>query len=84
MSTELENTTNTDIADDALLATVFDWEHFKKYVNTYDPQKHGNNDAVIIMQDMLYGIGISMQSERYKWFYGYRAFLRHLKVWIKW
>ncbi len=84
MSTELEEPNKTAIADDALLATVFNWEHFKTYVNTYDPKKHANNDAMIIMQDMLYGIGISMQPERYSWFYGYRTFLRHLKGWIKW
>ena len=43
----------------------FDFEKFKEYVNSYDPKKHGGNDQIIIISDMLYGIGISLDPERF-------------------
>lgn len=51
----------------------FDWKKFKDYVNTYDPKYHANNDYKIIIEDMLYGIGISVDG-KFKWPKGYKKF----------
>ncbi|MFW6248212.1 MAG: hypothetical protein ACOC4J_00410 [Bacteroidota bacterium] len=68
-----------NIADDRVLPPVFDWKAFKKYVNTYDPKKHGVNDQKTIMHDMLYGIGLSIDREKYQYSNGYRKFEQFLK-----
>jgi hypothetical protein len=56
----------------------FDWQHFLNYVQTYDPKKHGANDAEIIFQDMLYGLGISIDEKEYSWATGFRKFKQYL------
>ena len=53
---------------------VFDIESFKAFVNTYDPKLHGGNDPRTIIHDMLYGIGISINKEKYSDGSGYRKF----------
>ena len=68
-----------NIADDRVLAPVFDWKAFKEYVNTYDPKRHGANDQIIIMHDMIYGIGLSIDKEKYQYGEGYRKFNQFLK-----
>jgi len=54
-------------------------EYLKKYVNTYETQ-YGyldySND--IIINDMLYGIGIAINEQKYKYANGYREFKKYL------
>lgn len=59
----------------------FDMESFKKYVNTYDAEKHGLNKNDVIIKDMLYGMGLSLNEEKYRWAAGYRKFKSFLKSW---
>jgi hypothetical protein len=72
-------TTEPAIAVDTVLAPVFTWEDFKKYVETYDPKKHGANDLNIVMHDMLYGIGLLMDKSKYEYHKGYKEFKQYLK-----
>jgi len=58
----------------------FDLLHFKNYVNTYHKTKHGGDDDSIIVKDMLYGIGTSLDSENYKMADGFRKFWEYLKT----
>lgn len=70
-SCELTNNNQKEIA--------FDWNAFKEYVNTYDPQKHGLNRKKTIINDMLYGIGLSTCREKYRYADGYAKFKQFLK-----
>lgn len=63
---------------------TFDWEKFKNYVNTYDPKTHGGDNWQIILQDMLYGLGISIDDEYFKYVDGYKKFKQYLKDDIDW
>lgn len=72
-------TTEPAIAVEPVLAPVFTWDDFKKYVETYNPKKHGANDLNIVMHDMLYGIGLLMDKSKYEYGNGYKAFKQHLK-----
>lgn len=56
----------------------FNWKYFKNYVETYNPGKHAMNDPNIVLDDMLYGIGVSISDKKYKWADGYR----HFKSWL--
>lgn len=61
----------------------FDWNKFLDFVNSYDPEKHGNNNHKIIQEDMIYGIGICTNSE-FNFASGYRNFKEMLlKRWSK-
>ena len=53
----------------------FDWENFKEYVNSYDPEKHASGDTNIILTDMTYGLGIHT-SKAFEFHAGYTRFLR--------
>ena len=57
----------------------FDFEKFKKYVNTYNPKTHGLNMDVTILKDMLYGLGICLDEEKYEFAGGYREFVKFLR-----
>jgi hypothetical protein len=63
----------------------FDWEAFKKYVDTYVPGNHGANDTKIIIEDMLYGLGLSIDKKTYAFADGYDKFKTFLKelIWTK-
>lgn len=50
------------------------WKEFLKYVNTYDPLSDGIGNTSIILDDMLYGIGLLMDKKKYKYANGYIAF----------
>jgi len=56
----------------------FDFEKFKNYVNTYDPERLGNNQVDSIIKDMLYGIGISL-GDKFRFSDGYKKFMDDLK-----
>lgn len=56
---------------------TFNWEKFKNFVNTYDPKIHAINKKTIL-NDMLYGLGISLD-EKYRYFSGYKLFKQQLK-----
>jgi antitoxin component YwqK of YwqJK toxin-antitoxin module len=56
----------------------FDWEHFKKYVDTYDPKINGLDDPIVIFKDMLYGIGLAVDEEKFSYADGYRKFKNFL------
>jgi len=58
---------------------TFDWEKFKNYVDTYDPKKHGLNNPETIMKDMIYGLGISLDEEEFRFSDGYKKFVQYLK-----
>lgn len=63
---------------------TFDWEKFKNYVDTYNPSLHGANDWHIILEDMLYGLGISIDEKEFKNHNGYKKFKQYLKDGIDW
>lgn len=52
----------------------FDFEKFKEYVDTYDPKKHGLDSSETIFKDMLYGIGIAIDEERFGFADGFKRF----------
>ena len=56
----------------------FDLEKFKKYVNTYDTKKHGLGSDNTIVKDMIYGLGIALDEEKYSMADGFRKFVKHL------
>lgn len=56
----------------------FDWDKFKKYVISYDPEQHAMNDPDIIFNDMLYGLGIAVKPEKFKYLNGLKMF----KEWL--
>ncbi len=57
----------------------FDLDKFKEYVNTYDIKKNGLNNDVTILKDMIYGLGISMDSEKYSFNSGFKKFISKIK-----
>lgn len=57
----------------------FDLESFKVYVNTYDKKKNGLDNDETIIKDMLYGIGISLDKGRFRFFKGFTIFKSYLK-----
>lgn len=59
---------------------MFDFEYFKDYVNTYDPNSTGCKDDITIIKDMLYGIGISYDNKRFSAFKGYNRFINFIKL----
>lgn len=61
----------------------FDWDKFKDYVNTYKPQEHGLNIPDVVLEDMLYGLGISLNSKEYKMRDGYEKFKQDLIKFIE-
>ena len=53
----------------------FDYEKFKDYVNTYDKQiGYKSYSEETIINDMLYGIGICLDEDEYKFGDGYARF----------
>lgn len=59
----------------------FDLIYFKNYVNTYTKTGPGggcDNDGVIV-KDLLYGIGVALDGEEYRYADGYEKFLKHIK-----
>lgn len=59
----------------------FDLEAFKEYVNTYDTKRHGLDKNDTILADMIYGLGIAMNKDRYSFITGYDLFKeRILKI----
>lgn len=71
---EIHNGESIDVKSD------FDMLHFKHYVNTYYKTQHGADDDRIIVKDMLYGIGVSLNKEKYKMADGFRKFWEYLKT----
>jgi hypothetical protein len=61
----------------------FDWDKFKEYVDTYDPDKHAASNPDIILEDMLYGLGTSLKPKEYKMSNGYKNFKQDLIDFIK-
>jgi hypothetical protein len=61
----------------------FNWEKFKEYVNTYDPEMHGGNWK-IILEDMLYCLGISIDENEFRYANGYKKFKIYLKDGVDW
>ncbi len=57
----------------------FDWKYFKQYVDTYDPTGHGVDDWNIILEDMLYGLGICIDEEEFQEATGYKKFRQYLR-----
>lgn len=53
---------------------------FQEYVSTYSNQNGytGYSDKTFI-EDMIYGIGVAIDSDKYGTAYGYEAFKSHLK-----
>lgn len=51
---------------------IFDISKFKKYINTYVISKNFNLN--IILDDIIYGIGISLDETKYNYYNGYRSF----------
>lgn len=56
----------------------FDLEKFRKYVNTYDKEKHGLHMDNTIVKDMVYGIGIALNEKEYSMADGFKKFIKHL------
>lgn len=58
----------------------FDLIYFKNYVNTYSKTGVGggcDNDGVIV-KDLLYGIGVALDEEKFRYADGYEKFLNHI------
>ena len=58
----------------------FNLTAFKEYVNTYTKTGNGggcDNDDIIV-KDLVYGIGTSLDKEEYEFADGYERFLRHV------
>lgn len=56
----------------------FDFEKFKKYVDTYDPKKHAfEGSPEVIFEDMLYGIGIAID-KKHNFYEGFKLFKQFL------
>jgi len=64
--------------------TQFDWEYFKNYVDTYNPQTHGADNWNIILLDMLYGLGISIDKKEFSNGDGFKKFKEYLKTEVHW
>jgi len=62
------------------LKSEFDLLHFKNYVKTYYKSQHGADDDVIVVKDMLYGIGTSLNNDKYEFADGFRKFWEYLKT----
>lgn len=56
----------------------FNWEEFKRYVNTYDPKEHGGGRNECIINDMLYGLGLNLDENLFKNKTGYERFKNYL------
>ena len=56
---------------------VKDVKYYKKFVNTYKDDKFLFDTTFI--EDMLYGIGVSIDENKYSWSSGYLEFLKYLK-----
>ena len=56
----------------------FDFEHFKEFVNTYDPKKHGCDSPETIFKDMLYGLGIAIDKKRFGYADGFKKFKKRM------
>jgi len=72
---------NTNSSDKALHigdVSKFDWQYFLDYVNSYDPKKLADDKVDIIVKDLLYGIGISLD-DRFKFADGYKLFMDDIK-----
>lgn len=63
---------------------TFNWEFFKNYVETYDPSTHGGDDWYIILSDMLYGLGVSIDKDEFQNAGGFKKFKEYLKTGINW
>lgn len=53
-------------------------EKFKKYVDTYPEEMYLNYSEEIIVDDILYGLGISLDFEEYSFAQGYIKFKKRL------
>lgn len=55
--------------------------YMKDYINTYE-QQYGWKQYTkqTFTDDMLYGLGVSIGGEKYKWGNGYDAFKKHLCI----
>ena len=56
----------------------FDLVAFKEYVNTYTKTGNGCDDDNVIVKDMLYGIGTSLDKKKYSFAQGFAKFLKHV------
>lgn len=61
-------------AEDFKKKENFNWKKFENYVKTYDPKRLGLDDPNIIIEDMIYGIGLSIDEEKYQFKGGYEKF----------
>ena len=71
--------TNVDKVLHIADVSKFDWQHFLDYVNSYDPKKLANDKVDIIVKDLLYGIGISLD-DSFRFADGYKRFMDDLKA----
>jgi len=60
----------------------FDFDAFMEYVNTYDPKRHALDEPETILKDMIYGLGLSLDKDRYKFADGYGRFKYYLETLI--
>ena len=55
----------------------FQWKVFAEYVKSYNSKQDGRSNTTIIIKDILYGMGISLNKE-FKFGEGYAKFIREL------
>jgi hypothetical protein len=72
---------NTKKTSNLLISNInkFKWQEFLEYVNTYDPKKDGIDNVEIIIKDLLYGIGVSLD-DSFKFADGYKRFMDDIKA----
>ena len=62
----------------------FNFEGFKKYINTYDINKDGcKNNTETVIKDILYGIGLNLNKDKYESRSGFNLFLSRIRNIIK-
>jgi hypothetical protein len=61
------------------VVSKFNFIEFKNYVDTYDPKRHGLNKPDIIVKDLLYGIGVSID-KKFSCFDGFKKFIEFVKA----
>lgn len=60
------------------------YKYFVLYVDSYDDQPHWKEySQSIYINDMLYGLGVSLDPTNYKWASGYDEWLHVLKDFIE-
>ena len=69
---------------EAFYKDKFNFKGFKEYINTYDINNNGRKDNTeIVIKDILYGIGLNLNKDKYESRSGFNLFLSRIRNIIK-